>query len=58
MDDAWILHNLLLTKHFGFTDEEIVTLAQNAISISWAMQSTKNQIMREIDAVYKRFYPD
>ncbi|KAF3401397.1 hypothetical protein DPV78_005917, partial [Talaromyces pinophilus] len=57
MDDAWILHNWSLTKHFGFTDEEIVTLARNAVTVSWASQSTKDDIMREIDAVYKRFYP-
>lgn len=57
MDDAWILHNWLLTKRFGFTDEEIVTLARNAVTISWATQSIKDEIMREIDAVYKRFYP-
>lgn len=57
MDDAWILHNLLLTKHFGFTDKEIAMLARNAVTISWATQSTKEKILQEIDAVYKRFYP-
>ncbi|PCG90208.1 Adenosine/adenine deaminase [Penicillium occitanis (nom. inval.)] len=57
MDDAWILHNWLLTKHFGFTDEEIVTLARNAVTVSWASQSIKDEILREIVAVYKRFYP-
>ena len=57
MDDAWILHNLLLTKHFGFTDGEIVALARNAVSVSWAAQSTKDEILQEIDEVYRRFYP-
>lgn len=58
MDDAWILHNWLLTRHFGFTDEEIVAMARNAVTVSWAAQSTKDEILREIDAVYKRFHPE
>jgi adenosine deaminase len=56
MDNSWILHNMLLTKHFGFSDKEITTLARNAVSISWAAQSVKNKILQEIDAVYDRFY--
>ena len=57
MDDAWILHNMLLAKHFGFSDKEIATLARNAILISWAPQPVKERILKEVDAVYEKFYP-
>ena len=58
MEDTWTLHNLLLAKQMcGFSDKEIVTLQRNAINISWADQSVKDNILEEIDAVYGNFYP-
>lgn len=58
MDDCWVLHNMLLAKHLcGFSDKEIATLAENAVTISWAKQSVKDDILREIDLVYDKFYP-
>lgn len=57
MDDAYILENMLLTKHFGFNDKEIATMARNAVQISWASEAVKHKITEEIDAVYERFYP-
>lgn len=57
MEDCWILHNMLLAKYLcGFSDKDIVVLARNAISISWAKQSVKEKILQEIDMVYDRFY--
>jgi adenosine deaminase len=58
MDDAWILHNFMLTKHFGFNDKELTVLARNAIQISWAPQATKDAVLGEIDAVYMQSYPN
>ena len=58
MDDAWILHNMLLAKHFGFNDKEIAALVRNAVLISWAPQPVKERVLKEIDTVYERFYPD
>lgn len=57
MDDAWILHNYLLVKHFGFNDKEIAKLARNAAEICWAPQSTKDAIFQEINDVYNKYYP-
>lgn len=57
MDDAWILHNLLLTKHFGFNDREIATLARNAATVCWASKSVKDQMLREIEEVYNAHHP-
>ena len=58
MEDTWTLHNLLLAKQMcGFSDKEIATLQRNAINISWADQSVKDDILEEIDAVYSNFYP-
>jgi adenosine deaminase len=59
MEDCWILHNMLLAKHLcGFTDNDILVLAQNAVNVSWATQSVKEAILEEIDTVYNRFYPN
>ncbi|KUJ17253.1 putative adenosine deaminase [Mollisia scopiformis] len=57
MDDCWILHNFLLAKHLcGFSDRDITVLARNAINVSWAEQSVKDNILREIEIVYDRFH--
>lgn len=58
MEDCWVLHNLLLVKHLcGFTDRDLVTLARNAVNISWAEPVVKQSILREIDLVYDKFHP-
>ena len=58
MEDCWILHNMLLAKHLcGFSDKEIATLARNAVTVSWAEQSVKDDILQEIDVVYDEFHP-
>jgi adenosine deaminase len=57
MEDCWILHNMLLAKHLcGFSDKDIAVLARNAINISWAKQSVKEKILKEIETVYDGFY--
>lgn len=59
MEDCWILHNMLVAKHLcGFTDEDVVVLARNAINISWATQSVKEEILQEIDMVRNKFHPN
>jgi adenosine deaminase len=58
MEDCWVLHNLLLSKHLcGFEDKDIVVLEKNAINASWAEPAVKEKILQEIDAVHDRFYP-
>jgi adenosine deaminase len=58
MEDCWVLHNILLAKHLcGFNDRDIAVLARSAISISWANQSVKEEILEEIDMVYDEFHP-
>lgn len=57
MEDCWILHNLLLAKHLcGFEDIDIAVLAKSAVEISWAKQSIKEDILKEIDLVYEKFH--
>lgn len=57
MEDCWILENMLLAKHLcGFDDKDITVLAKNAINISWAEPTVKENILREIDLVYDRFH--
>ena len=57
MEDCWTLHNMLLAKDMcGFSDKEVVTLARNAVTISWAEQSIKDEILHEVDTVYDKFY--
>lgn len=58
MEDCWILHNMLLAKHLcGFNDKDIAVLARNAVTTSWAEQSVKEKILKEIETVYDEFYP-
>ncbi|RDW75427.1 adenosine deaminase-2 [Coleophoma cylindrospora] len=58
MDDCWILHNMLLAKHLcSFSDKDVAVLARNAINVSWAEQSVKEEILQEIEMVYDRFHP-
>ena len=58
MEDCWIWHNILLVKHLcGFDDKEILVLARNAVHISWAKHSIKENILREINDVYDKFHP-
>lgn len=58
MDDAWILHNFLLAKHFGFNDQEMATLARNAATVCWAPQQTKEGILKEIDLVHDKYFAE
>ncbi|KAJ9634987.1 hypothetical protein H2204_005942 [Knufia peltigerae] len=59
MEDCWVLENLLLVKHLcGFNDKDIAVLAKNAINASWATPTVKNEILREIDEVYSKFYSE
>ncbi len=58
MEDCWILENMLLAKYLcGFDDKDVVVLAKNAVNISWANRSVKEDILHEIDLVYDKFYP-
>lgn len=59
MEDCWVLHNMLLIKKLcSFTDKDIVVLAKNAINISWAEAELKSTILKEIDDVYNKYYPE
>jgi adenosine deaminase len=49
---------MLLVKHLcGFDDKDMAVLARNAVTISWADPAVKEDILREIDLVYNKFYP-
>lgn len=57
MEDCWILHNMLLAKHLcGFSNQDMVVLAKNAINVSWAKPSIKMEILGEIEGVYAEFH--
>jgi len=58
MEDQWVLHGMLLAKKFcAFTDTDMAVLARNAVNISWAKSEVKEAILREIDSVVDRHYP-
>ena len=52
MEDTWILENLLVVKKFcHFTNQDIKTLARNAVEMSWAPEHVKEAILNELDGV-------
>lgn len=58
MEDCWILENMLLVRLLcGFDDKDIAVLARNAVNISWAKSTVKEDILKEIGLVYDRFHP-
>lgn len=57
MEDCWILENFLLMKHLcGFDDQELATLARNAVEICWAKPEVKETILQEIGSVFDGFH--
>jgi adenosine deaminase len=58
MEDCWILENILLVKHLcNFDDNDVATLARNAVNSSFAKPAIKERILQEIDVVYNKFHP-
>ncbi|KAK4949528.1 hypothetical protein LTR10_012146 [Elasticomyces elasticus] len=56
MEDTWIVENLFVVKRYcGFTDEEMVRLARDAVGICWAPGDVKEGILDEIGEVGRGF---
>lgn len=56
LDDCWVLQNLLLVKNkCAFSDQDMVVLVRNAISICWASPETKAAILSELDEVVRKY---
>lgn len=56
MEDTWILHDLLLVKKMcGFSNNDMVTLAQNAVDMCWAPEEVRREIRKEIEIVATRY---
>jgi adenosine deaminase len=52
MEDTWILENLLVAKKFcHFTNEEIWTLAKDAIEMCWAPEQVKKDVLDELRGI-------
>jgi adenosine deaminase len=52
MEDSWILHNMLLARRMcGFGNADMARLTRNAAEISWAPESVKMDILRELETV-------
>ncbi|KAM5343440.1 hypothetical protein ACJ41O_011977 [Fusarium nematophilum] len=52
MDDAWITHNMLLTRRIcDLSDDEVVSMVKNAVEMSWAEEHVKQAILEEIYAM-------
>lgn len=56
MEDTWILENLLVVRKFcKFTDDDMITLANNAISGCWASDIVKEELTAELNAVKEKY---
>ncbi|KAK4579844.1 hypothetical protein LTR86_000045 [Recurvomyces mirabilis] len=52
MEDVWVAHNLLLVKKMcEFDDRDMVTLARNAIDMSWGKEEIKTRLLNELQMV-------
>ena len=50
MEDNWVLHNLLMVKDkCNFSDDDIAQLQRNAAEMSWADETVKNDLLKEIN---------
>lgn len=59
MENCFILHDMLLAKRIcPFVDSEIAAIARYAVNICWARRDVEEQILKEIDDVYNRYYPE
>lgn len=56
MDDAWVLHNLLMTKKMcDLSDGDILSIMRDSVEMSWAAQDIKSDILQELDDFKKRY---
>lgn len=56
MEDSWLIHNMLVAKMMcEFTNEDMVKLTTNAVSICWAPENVKSDILKELEAVVAAF---
>ncbi|KAL2207096.1 adenosine deaminase [Sarocladium strictum] len=52
MDDGWVLHNLLLVRQMcSLSNEEIVSMMETSIKMSWATSTTKEELLGELEHI-------
>jgi len=55
MEDNWLLHNLHMARDkCNFGDNEIIQLQRNAVEISWAPESLKEELLTSLDEFKKQ----
>jgi adenosine deaminase len=56
MEDNWLLHNLLMVQDkCKFTNQEMAQLQRNAISVCWASDHIKQELLNDLDQ-YENLY--
>jgi len=54
MEDNWIMHNLhMIRDKCNFTNKDMIQLQKNAIDISWASDSLKDALLKELNEFEK-----
>jgi adenosine deaminase len=49
MDDSWVLHNLLLAQRMcGLSNQELSSMIETSINMSWATPATKEELLVEL----------
>ena len=58
MEDTWIHENLLVVKKFcRLTDGEMLRLARDAVSMCWAPELVRREILEELDSMDVTLHP-
>ncbi|KAG8631808.1 hypothetical protein KVT40_000948 [Elsinoe batatas] len=56
MEDTWVLENLLIVRKFcNFTDQDMIKLTEDALRTCWASEVVKQEIVRELQDVRKKY---